>query len=280
MSQENSTTENSKEKRKRIALGLLLAVFAGVIYYQFFSGSGEPAVTRAVVARNNPSAVPSPTPRQSGKVEPIYSKPLDLASMTNKAASGDGAGRNIFIYPPPPPPPTPKPAPTPAPTPPPPITLFSMNPSYRLARTGEFNLAVFGEKIPSDGKVYLDGREYPTTFISAKEVRAKVPGDAIGAAGNLGVMVRSVGDAKLYSNQMSLNIAEPPPPPYRFIGFIQKKSGAIAVLKSQTDDEVRNVIKDEQFGRWKVISISPQRIILEDTSNKVTHTLNFTGETG
>lgn len=280
MSQENSTTENSKEKRKKIALGVLAAVFAGVIYYQFFSGSDKPAATRPVVARNNTSPVPTPTPRRSGKEEPIYSKPLDLASMTNKSAPSDGTGRNIFVYPPPPPPPTPKPAPTPVPTPPPPITLFSMNPSYRLARTGEFSLAVFGEKIPSDGKVYIDGREYPTTVISAKEVRANVSPDAIRAAGNLGVMVRSVSDAKLYSNQMSLNVAEPPPPPYRFIGFIQKRSGAIAVLKSQTDDEVRNVTKDEQFGRWKVISISPQRIVLEDTSNKVTHTLNFTGETG
>lgn len=207
--------------------------------------------------------------------------------MSSRSAGGEGTGRNIFIYPPPPPPPTPKPLPPQPTPPPPPVNLFSVNPAGVIARTGDQNLTLFGEKIPQDGRVYVDGREYPTTFVSEREIKAKLPADAIRNAGNLGVMVRSVGDAKIFSNQLSLNVAEPPPPPYRFIGLIVKKSGSTAVLKvvspGPNEEDVINVTKDKIFGRnnnWKVISITPQKIVLEDTNLKVTHTLNFTGENG
>jgi hypothetical protein len=285
MSQENSTPEQSQETRKKIAAGALFAIFLGVIYYQFFSGGDEPRVTRPAVAANpaaiaQPTPGPRPTPRAGGSPEPIVSQPLNLASMSTRATSGDGTGRNIFVYPPPPPPPTPRAQPAAPPPPPPPVVLASANPAGVIARTADFNLTIFGEKIPPDGKVYVDGREYLTTFISANEIRARVSADAIRNAGNVGVMVRSVSDAKLFSNQISLNVAEPPPPPYRYIGLIVRKSGATAVLKSQTDDEVINVSKDFKFKQWRVVSITPQKIILEDTNIKVTHTINFTGETG
>jgi hypothetical protein len=282
MSQENSTPEKSSEKRNKIVLGILFAILIGVLYYQFFSG-GDQQATRSGVATNTgtgPAPVPRPTPRAGGSPVPIISQPLDLASISNRAATGGGTGRNIFIYPPPTPPPTPKPQPTLPPPPPPPVNLYSVNPAGVIARTSDFNLTVSGEKIPQDGKVFVDGREYPTTFISANEIRARVPADAIRNAGNLGVMVRSVSDAKLFSNQISLNVAEPPPPQYRYIGMIVRKNGTVAVLKSQTDDEVINVTKDFRFKQWRVLSITPQKIVLEDTNIKVTHTINFTGETG
>ena len=53
------------------------------------------------------------------------------------------------------------------------------------------------------------------------------------------------------------------------------------MLKSQADDEVVNVIKGQVFGRhWKVISISSQKIEVEDTNIKISHSINFTGENG
>jgi hypothetical protein len=284
MSQENSTPEKSQETRKKIALGVLFAILLGVLYFQFFSGNDEPQATRPGVATNNPGTAPAPaprpTPRAGGSPEPIISQPLDLASMSNRAAAGGGTGRNIFIYPPPTPPPTPRPQPAAPPPPPPPVNLYSVNPAGVIARTSDFNLTVSGEKIPQDGKVYIDGREYPTTFVSANEIRAMVSADAIRNAGNLGVMVRSVSDAKIFSNQVSLNVAEPPPPQYRYIGMIVRKTGTVAVLKSQTDDEVINVTKDSRFKQWRVLSITPQKIVLEDINIRVTHTINFTGETG
>jgi hypothetical protein len=281
MSQENSTTEKSSEKRKWILLGALGVVLVVTFYLQFFSGGNRTQVTSPVAARGRATPAPAPTPRASDRKVPTISEPLDLASMTDRTGSGDGIGRNIFIYPTPTPPPTPKPA-SPTPTPiPPPVTLFSANPGSVYARSPDFNLAVFGEKIPQDGKILINSREFPTTFVSARELRARVTGDAIRSAGSLSILVRSSSDATLYSNQLPLNVTEPPPPNYRYIGRIERRTGAIAILKAKTDDQVFSVGKDAVFGgRWKVISITPQRVVLEDTTIKVTHTIDFTGENG
>jgi hypothetical protein len=281
MSQENPTTEKSNEKRKRILLGVLFAVLIAVFYFQFFPSGNKTQVAPPVAARGRATPAPAPTPRPGDRRVPTISAPLDLASMTNRTGSSDGSGRNIFIYPTPTPPPTPKPA-SPTPTPiPPPVTLFSANPGSVFAGSPDFNLSVLGEKIPQDGKILINGREFPTTFVNARELRARVTTDAIRSAGSLGIMVRSSSDAKLYSNQLPLNVSEPPRPPYRYIGRIVRGSGAIAVLKAQNDEQVLNVSKDSVFGgRWKVISITPQKIVLEDTTIKVTHSIEFTGESG
>ncbi len=288
MSQEISTTEKAQETRKKILLGALLVVLGGVIYYQFFSSDDAPTPAKTTASAGSAASIssatapaPRPTPRAGGTPEPIISQPLDLASMLGKDAASSGTGRNIFVYPTPtplPPPPPQKPVPTP---PPPPISVFSVNPAGVIARTGNFTLTVFGDKIPQDAQGFVDGREYPTTFVSNTEIKIKVPAEAIRAPGNVGVMVRSKTDATLYSNQASITVAEPPSPPYRYIGIIVNKNGALAVLKSQADDEVINVRKDQKFGgHWKVISITPQKIELEDTNIKISHTINFTGENG
>src|SRR4029078_6169984 len=100
--------------------------------------------------------------------------------------------------------------------------------------------------------------------------------------GNLGVQVRSASNAQLYSNQLSLNVAEPPAPGYKFVGLIFSKQGATAVLKSTSDDEVINVMKggfvDKKTKRWEVRNITSQRIELFDTQIKITHFINFTAE--
>ncbi|MBO0723005.1 MAG: hypothetical protein J2P41_19425 [Blastocatellia bacterium] len=278
MNQENSTTENSKEMRKRILLGVLAAVLLGVFYFQFF-GSNRPAPARPI-ALNKAVGTPTPTPRAGDKKVPTISEPLELNSMNSRTGSGEGTGRNIFIYPTPTPPPTPKPvAPTPTP-PPPPVTLISANPGSVYARSPDFYLSVIGEKIPADGQIYLNGRAVPTAYVSARELKATVTSDAIRSAGSVSILVRSKSDAKLFSNQLPLNVNEAPKPPYSYVGRIEKRTGVIAVLKTKDDDQVINAGKDQVVGRWKVISITPQRITLEDTTIKVTHTIEFTGENG
>jgi hypothetical protein len=287
MSQEKTTKEKSPETRQKILLGALLLVAAGAIYLQFFTGGDSarspqqaaPASGAGPKASGAPS--PTPKPRPGATPEPIVSQPLDLAAMWSKESAGAGTGRNIFVYPPPPTP-TPLPPVKPTPTPePPPITIFSVNPAGVMARTGDFTLTVFGEKIPAEAQGYVDGREFPTTFVNATEIKIKVPADVIRTQGNLGIQIRSKTDAKLFSNQASLNVAEPPAPPYKYVGLIVSKNGALAVLKSQSDDEVVNVIKGQVFGKhWKVLSISPQKLEVEDTNIKITHSIAFTGESG
>jgi hypothetical protein len=285
MSQENPTKAKSKETKKWIIFGGLMVALVGVIYFQFFhSGNQRPNNPPAAGAaiRSTTSPTPRPSPRAGGTPERIVADPLDLALLTNRRVAGDGTGRNIFIYPTPTPPPPPKPvSPTPTPVPPP-IALNSVNPIGVIARTGDFTLTVFGAKIPQDAKITLNGREFPTTFVNAGQATAKITSDAIRTKGDLSVLVRSASDAKLFSNQLSLNVADPPAFPYRYVGLIVSKKGTVAVLASQSEDEVINVSKDGKiFGsQWRVISINRQEIVVEDTKIKVTHTIAFTGEKG
>lgn len=276
--------KDSSETRKRILLGVLVLVMLGVFYFQFFSG--DEATPNQTTAGGSPATKPSPTPtprpvRPGEKPETIITQPLVFAWF-DRSISGDGTGRNIFVYPTPTPEPPPRPLPPQRPPPPPPVLLSSINPSGIIAKTGDTSLAIYGDKFPQDAQVFLDGRPYETKIISQTEIRVQVPGDAIKASGNLGVQVRSKSDATLFSNQLALNVAEPPAPAYRFIGLITNKNGAMAVLKSQADEsDVINVRRGEKFGtHWRVVNITSQKIDIEDMNLKIVHTINFTGENG
>lgn len=284
MSQEKEKSKDNSETRKKILLGILFAVMIVVIYIQFFSGEdSSPAVN---VAQNSPVKKPSPSPtprnlRPGEKPLPIITQPLQFAWF-DRNISGNGTGRNIFVYPTPTPEPPPKPLPPQPTPPPPPIRLVSVNPAGVIGKTGGFTMTIYGDPFPEDAQGFLDGRPYPTKVMSQSEVRVQIPAEAIRGAGNLGVQVRSVSDAQKYSNQLSLNVAEPPAPPYRYVGLITNKNGAMAVLKSQADEtEIQSVKKGDKFGtHWRVISISPQKIEVEDTNIKITHVINYSGENG
>jgi hypothetical protein len=277
--------------RKKILLGVLLLVMLVVFYFQFFSGDDSgpapgPAANNSS-ASNAPASKTSPTPavlRPGQKPEQIITQPLLLAWF-NTRTSGDGTGRNIFVYPTP----TPEPPPTPGPvipTPTPlPILLSQVQPTGVLGRTGDFTMTIYGDKFPPDAQGFLEGRPYETKVLSQTELKVQIPGEAIMRSGNLGVQVRSKSDAQLYSNQLSLNVAEPPPPPYRFIGLYTSKNGMLAVLKSQSEDgDVVNVKEGTKFGtHWLVVKITAQKIEVQDLnipSAKIIHVINFTGENG
>jgi hypothetical protein len=284
MSQENTTQEEnqkSKENRNKILLGALLLMLLGVVYYQFFSGGGETSSSTAV-ARATVRTSPSPTPprQTSGTPVPIVSEPLDIASIEGESQSSGGTGRNIFVYPtptppPPPPPPTPIPSPTPWP-----IPVFSANPGNLIARTAGFTLTVFGEKMPQDAQGLISGRAYPTTFISASQVKINVPAEAIRMPGVIGVSVRSSSNEALVSNTISIPVAAPPEPPYKYVGLVTVKNTPTATLVTQgADEDVYNVKKGQVLGgRWKILNITPMKVELEDTSIKVSHTINYTSD--
>jgi hypothetical protein len=284
MSQENTTPEQrqkSKENRNKLLLGALLVVLLGVIYYQFSSGGDTPD-TSAGVATATAKTTPSPTPQRqtSGTPAPIISQPLDLASIEVGSRSSGGTGRNIFVYPTPtPPPPTPTPTPMPSPTPWP-IPVSSANPGNLIARTAGFTLTVFGDKIPQDAQGLINGRAYPTTFVSPTQVKINVAAEAIRTQGVIGVSLRSSSDAALVSNTISIPVAAPPEPPYKYVGLVTVKNMPTATLVAQGgDDDIYNVKKGQVVGgRWKIINITPLKVEIEDTSIKVSHTINYTSD--
>ncbi len=291
MSQEKAANKESGkfpiEPRTKILLGVLVVVLLITVYLQFFSGDDpKPASPQAVNTGVAATPRPSPSPRvlnPNEKPLPIITQPLEFAWFGNRA-SGDGTGRNIFMYPTPTPPPTPRPQPPPPPQPTPPIMLSSVNPPGVIGRTGAFMMTIMGDKIPVDAQAFLDGRPYSTRFVSQNKIEVQVPAEAIRTGGNLGIQVRSKSEVALYSNSLLLNVAEPPPPNYKYVGLLSNRSGATAVLKSQADEtEVHSVVKGGKFGtHWRVISISPQRIEVEDTNFpppiKIIHVINYTAE--
>jgi uncharacterized protein (TIGR03437 family) len=159
--------------------------------------------------------------------------------------------------------------------------VYSLNPGGVIARTRDFTLTVFGDKMPQDAQGFINGRAYPTTFVSATQVKINVPADAIKMPGSLSVMVRSQSDPNLISNSTPLNVAPPPEPPYKYIGLITIKNAPAAVLASQgNDDDIYNAKKGQVIGgKWKIINITPQKVEIEDTNIKVSHTINYTIDT-
>ncbi|MBI1763244.1 MAG: hypothetical protein HYR56_17610 [Acidobacteria bacterium] len=284
-SQENQAPESAQEQRKKVFAGVLVALMIFVFWWQdpFGLFTREDAGAKPVAnaqPRTSPTPKGSPTP-QRRSIEEVVTDPLhpELASYKNTPL--DGIGRNIFVYPTPTPPPTPRPLPPAPPAPTPPITLVGVNPAGVIGKTGEFTLAVTALKVPSDARIFLDGREIQTKLIDESHLTGMVTAEMIRNPGNLGVQVRSASDAQMYSNSLSLNVAEPPAPPYRYVGLKVSKNGAIAVLKSQADDEVFDVTKGKIIGkRWEVTSITSTRIELFDTQIKVPHTIAFTGDGG
>jgi hypothetical protein len=289
-SQENKTSEAEKEKQKKVLAAVLFVLLGMVFYFQdplglFTSEEDTSPGTVNAQARVTPSPKVSPTPRgQADDPNRVIDQPLNIAAISAKFTPVDGSARNIFVYPPPTPPPTPKPTPTPIPPSPPPtpdIVLVGIQPTGVVGRTGDFPLTVTALKFPADARVYVEGREVPTTVLDESHVKANVPAEMIRNPGNLGVMVRSIGDAKVFSNQVTLNVAEPPRPPFKYVGLIVTRQAKIGVLKPESDDDPINVREGESFGsgkKWKVVSINAQRMEILDNDLKIPHTINFTAE--
>jgi hypothetical protein len=272
-----------KKKKEVVLLAFLGIVLAGVVLRFWFSDdspapSAPPASTNVVKPRASQAVAVAAT--KPGAEEPVISQPLDLTMLSAKQAPPSATGRNIFVYPPPPtptPPPTPKPVPPP---PPPPITVAAINPSSVTARTGDFTMTVIGAKMPNDARAFVNGRDYPTTWVNESQIKVSIPAATIAAAGTLNVEVRSAHDATLFSNPIGLTISEPPPPPYRYVGLIVERNGTkTALLKSESDEELINIQQGKTLGnRWKCSKISDQTLELIDTTINVPHTLRLVSE--
>ena len=274
---------NPNEKKKMIAAAALGLVAILVLGYVFFGGSSsKPSNNSTVTTRPSPtpariatSAQPSETPDEDLSIYRPISYPPVVAAVTE-------GSRNIFAYYEPTPlPPKPVIIPTPSPTPTPPMTATSLSPSNVYARApSDFSLQLMGDKFTPAVRIVIDGRDLPTRFISAQQLFATVPATMITNPGVRQVMARSA-DAKLYSNMISLNVAQPPTPNYNYVGIIGKpRFNDTAVLQDKNSKDLINVQRgDPVGGRFKVVSISEREVKLIDTTLKITHTIAFTSDT-
>ena len=271
------------EKKKLIwaaVLGLVAIIF---LWWTFFGfGSSTPSRTTArATASPTPVRSGQPTNGQSNRQEPSadirdLAKSLEPIAYQPPSYDAPEAKRNIFAYyVPPTPTPAPKVEPSPSPTPPPPVLLASISPANAYARAPEFKLEAAGDKFTPDMRIYVDGRELPTKYISPQQLSTTVPAAFIANPGPRPVMVRTA-DNSLYSTVLTLGVAAAPVPNYVYVGIIGKPNyvGDVALVQDKSNKSVLNVQRGDLLsGRFRVTSISEKELVLLDATLRIQHKL-------
>ena len=267
------------EKKKLIWAGALGFVAIIVLWWTFIGFDSGPKTA----ARPTPTpqrAAAQQTPQRPGNAT-VSPEVKDLQAFTEVSYdpisyNPPEAKRNIFAFYVPPPvvvsTPTPPP---PSPTPTPPVLLASVSPANVYARTAEFKLEAAGDKFTPAMKIFVDGRELPTTYKSPQELSATVPASFIAAPGARNIVVRTA-DNSLYSNGATINVAAPPTPNYSYIGIISpdNRVADVALVQDKSNKNVLNVYKgDVLSGRFRVTSISDKELVLTDTTLKIKHSI-------
>ena len=192
-------------------------------------------------------------------------------------------GRNIFAFYEPPPPcptcptPTPKPVitPTPTPPPPPPMTLAVVTPQTVYAGADGFRLEIGGDKFDPTARVYFNQNEVPSHFVSPQQMTADIAASMIAQEGPKQIIVQTP-DGKLFSNQVMLNVQPPPKPQFQYIGMIARKrynNDTAYFLEQGKQTPVGARLNDVVGGRFRVISISAEETVLQDTNLGFKHRL-------
>jgi hypothetical protein len=270
-------------EKKKLIYAAVLGLAAIIMLWWVFFGFGSSTPTTA----SRPQ--PSPSPQRGGQTAQRPSSPTASQEVKNAAnwaevrydpSSYDApeAKRNIFAYyePPQPAPKASATTPTPDPTPPP-VLLASVSPSNVYARTTDFKLEAAGDKFTPAMRIYVDGRELPTAYRNPQQVSATIPASFITNAGTRSVVVRTP-DNQLFSNQATINVAEPPTPNFTYIGIISPTNRVdTALVQDKSNKNILSAYKGDVIGgRFRVTSISDKELVLTDTSLKIKHTLKMT----
>lgn len=274
------------EKKKLIGAAVLGLVAIVVLYWTFIGfDSGTPtssARPAATPARQQQPAQPGGRPGGTGATAQIVD--LNLRAFTEikfspSSYNAPEAKRNIFAYYEPPPAPVKEVStPTPTPTPPPPVLLASLSPSNVYARTADFKLEVAGDKFTPAMRIFVDGRELPTSYKNPQQLSTTVPANVIATPGTRQVMVRTP-DNQFYSNPAQINVADPPKPNYAYVGIIghRNRVADVALVQERNNKNIINVLRgDILSGRFRVTSISEKELVLTDTTLRIKHTIAMT----
>lgn len=271
------------ERNKIIAalvLGGLALVAIGYNVLNLFPGK-----------KTSVASKPTPTPSVSPSAEKVADLPTaETANFeyesteityTPGSFSAPDALRNIFAFgeaPQPTPVVMPTPVVTlPSPTPTPPMLIASVMPQSVYAGAKAFRLEVNGEKFTPQVRIYFNGSEMPTTFVNDRKVWADVPANFVIGEGVRMIKLRTP-DGKFYSNDTSLNVMAPPRPNFTYLGQLvrRRSNNDMAYIQEQgSQNAVGRRLNDIIGGRFRLVSISAARIIVEDINLGFRHTVNI-----
>ncbi len=268
------------ERYKTIA-ALALGIIALLFLARMFFGSSTPTRNTNTTGRTRTTTTTTSTSTQVAA--PLVDDPMQFPQPVVYqpiATAAPEAGRNIFTFyeapvrktndaaiavnvPPPPPPP-------------PPLTLSGVVPGNVFAQTDSFTLAIAGDKFTPETRVYVDSQEVPTTFTNMQQLAAQIPATLIATPGTRQILVRTP-DGQLYSNPLSLNVAEPPKPQFTYVGLLGTRhyGNDKAMLKSPTNEVMQVQRGDVVGGRFRVTSISDRSVDFMDTQLRIKHTLPY-----
>ncbi len=272
------------EKKKLIFAGVLGLGAILVLYWVLIGFDSRPTPQTRPTASASPQR-PTTTTQRSAPAAQVSQQVVDVAKFAPidyepSSYSAPEAKRNIFAYyePPPKPAPVVQTTPTPTPTPPPPVLLASVSPSNVYARTADFKLEAAGDKFTPEMRIFVDGRELPTAYKSPQQLSTTMPASMISAPGARQILVRTP-DNRLFSNQLTVNVAAPPTPNYTYIGIIspQNRVTDTALVQDRSNRNVVSVLRGDVIGgRFRVTSISEKELVVVDTSLKIKHILPMT----
>jgi hypothetical protein len=267
-----------EKKKLLMAAGLGFGAIIVLWWALFGFGGSTPRTSRT-------TASATPTPRNTQNTPRQQQAPIaevqDLATIApveylQSSYSAPEAKRNIFSYYEPPPPPVKEQiTPTPTPTPPPPVLLASVSPSNVYARTADFKLEAAGDKFTPAMRIFVDGRELPTTYKGPQQLSATISASLIAAPGTRSVVVRTP-DNSLYSGALPIQVAAPPVPNYNYVGIISPTNRVTdtALVQDKNNKNILTVYRGDVIGgRFRVTSISEKELVLTDTSLKIKHTI-------
>jgi len=275
--------KSSAERNKIIAAMVLGVLSLGSLWIAFGGSifSRKPSVTVSVTTSPTPKVSPSPNSNRNDSQMPSPDE-LELAYVNSEINyvparfNAPDAGRNIFaFYEPPPPTPyvapivvikPPTPPPTPIPTPTPEFLAASVTPQNVYAGSKGFRLEVYGDRFTPDSRIYFNGTELATTFISPQKLTADISANLIAGEGSRQIIVQTP-DGKLYSNQILLNVQAPPRPEFQYIGMIARRgynNDTAYFLEKARKEPFGARLNDTVAGRFRLFSISASEVVFED----------------
>src|SRR6201988_5298062 len=268
-----------EKKKLAAAAGLGLGAILVLWWALFgFGGSTRPPTRTSATATPQPRNTQG-TPRQQTPVPEVQKLAiLTPVEYLQSSYNAPEPRRNIFsYYEPPKVVVAEKPTPTPSPEPTPSLLLASVSPTNVYARTTDFKLEAAGDKFTPAMRIFVDGRELPTTYKSPQQLSTTISAALIAAPGTRSVIVRTP-DNSLYSNPLPIQVAAPPVPNYNYVGIISPNNRVTdtAIVQDKNNKNLLTVYRgDILSGRFRVTSISERELVLTDTSLKIKHTLTM-----